>query len=180
MMRARLGGRLRALLLVLLLVGSASAFEVASPVYADPTIRTADQPLGDPALEARARALMREIRCVVCQSQSIDESDADIAANLRNIVREQIAAGKSEGEIRDYLVARYGDFVLLKPPLNGATVILWGAPFALALIALVAVAITLRRGSSRTTKAAHALSSAERERLNRMLVEDADTGGRPS
>jgi cytochrome c-type biogenesis protein CcmH len=163
---------LRALLLILVLLGAASVLGAAAPACADPTIRTADQPLADPALEAKARALMREIRCVVCQSQSIDESDADIAANLRNIVREQIAAGKSEAEIRDYLTARYGDFVLLKPPLNRATLVLWATPFALALIAALAAVFMVRRSRSSNTKAAHELSSAERERLNRLLVEE--------
>jgi cytochrome c-type biogenesis protein CcmH len=165
------------IVLCLAVLLAALAAPIAQSGFADPTIRTADQPLADPALEAKARMLMREIRCVVCQSQSIDESDADIAANLRNIVREQIAAGKSEAEIRDYLVARYGDFILLKPPFNGATVILWVAPFALALIALIVVAAAFRRGRIRAVKAAHALSSAERERLNRMLVEDTEAGG---
>jgi cytochrome c-type biogenesis protein CcmH len=165
---------IRALLLALavLLFGATLDLDAAPTASADPTIRTADQPLADPALEAKARALMREIRCVVCQSQSIDESDADIAANLRNIVREQIAAGKSEAEIRSYLTARYGDFVLLKPPLNRATVVLWVAPFALALIALVAVGIGVRRGrAGQQAKATRDLSGAERERLNRLLLE---------
>jgi cytochrome c-type biogenesis protein CcmH len=174
---------IRALLtaLMVVLAGAALGLAAAPPAFAEPTIRTADQPLGDPVLEARARALMREIRCVVCQSQSIDESDADIAANLRNIVREQIAAGKSEAEIRDYLTARYGDFVLLKPPFKRSTLVLWVAPFALALIALVVGVASLRRGRSRTgPTTARDLSGAERERLNRLLVEDTDTsGGRP-
>ena len=162
-----------------IVIGAAgSNFGAASSAAADPTLRTADQPLSDPALEARARALMREIRCVVCQSQSIDESDADIAANLRNIVREQMAAGKSDDEIRDYLVARYGNFVLLKPPFNRSTLVLWGAPFALALIALAAGIATLRRGrSAAAARASLDLSGAERERLNRLLVEDAESGG---
>ena len=171
---------IRALLVALMLVlgGTALDLGTAPVAFADPTIRTADQPLSDPALEARARALMREIRCVVCQSQSIDESDADIAANLRNIVREQLAAGKSEAEIRDYLTARYGDFVLLKPPFNRSTLVLWVAPFALALIALVAGTVALHRGRSRSAAAAaRDLSGAERERLNRLLVEDIESSG---
>ena len=169
---------LRALLLILLLVGAAGALDGARPVFANPTIRTADQPLADPALETRARALMREIRCVVCQSQSIDESDADIAANLRNIVREQIAAGKTDGEIRDYLVARYGDFVLLKPPFNRSTMVLWLAPFLLAAVALMVGFFTLRRSRRPGgAKAPADLSAAERERLQRLLVEDPESGG---
>ncbi len=172
---------IRALLLALTVLLMGATVELAAPVAvtADQTIRTADQPLADPALEARARALMREIRCVVCQSQSIDESDADIAANLRNIVREQIAAGKSEGEIRDYLTARYGDFVLLKPPFNRSTLVLWLSPFVLALIALGAGFVTLRRSRSNAgAKTPRDLSGAERERLKQLLVEDSD-GSRP-
>jgi cytochrome c-type biogenesis protein CcmH len=172
---------IRALLLALavLLVGAALDLGAVTPAAADQTIRTADQPLADPALEARARALMREIRCVVCQSQSIDESDADIAANLRNIVREQIAAGKSDGEIRDYLTVRYGDFVLLKPPFNRTTLVLWLSPFVLALIALGAGFMALRRGRSAAgVRTPRDLSGAERERLKQLLVEDGD-GGRP-
>jgi cytochrome c-type biogenesis protein CcmH len=172
---------IRALFLALtvLLVGTAFDLGTTPTAAADPTLRTADQPLADPALEARARALMREIRCVVCQSESIDESDADIAANLRNIVREQIAAGKSEAEIRDYLTARYGDFVLLKPPFNRSTFVLWLSPFVLALIALGAGFVTLRRSrSTGNAKATRDLSGAERERLKQLLVEDGD-GSRP-
>jgi cytochrome c-type biogenesis protein CcmH len=166
------------MVLIVLLAGAALDLGALQPAAADSTIRTADQPLSDPALEARARALMREIRCVVCQSQSIDESDADIAANLRNIVREQLAAGKSEAEIRDYLTARYGDFVLLKPPFNRSTLVLWMAPFALALIALVAGIFTLRaRRLQAVASAARDLSGVERERLNRLLVEDTEPGG---
>ena len=171
---------IRALWLVLIVLLAGGALDVGDlrSAAADQTIRTADQPLSDPTLEARARALMREIRCVVCQSQSIDESDADIAANLRNIVREQLAAGKSEAEIRAYLTARYGDFVLLKPPFNRSTVVLWLAPFALALIAVIAGIAILRRGrAAGAAKPVRDLSGAERERLNRLLVEDTEPGG---
>jgi len=171
---------IRALWLVLIVLLAGVALDCGAPqtAAADSTIKTADRPLSDPALEARARALMREIRCVVCQSQSIDESDAEIAAQLRNVVREQFAAGKSEDEIRDYLTARYGDFVLLKPPFNRSTLVLWLAPFALALIALVAGVFTLRaRRPQAATASARDLSGAERERLNRLLVEDTEPGG---
>lgn len=165
----------RVLLCIVVALLACAAFQMAAstPGFADQTIRTADHPLSDPALEARARSLMREIRCVVCQSQSIDESDADIAANLRNIVREQISTGKSEAEIRDYLTARYGDFVLLKPPFKRATVVLWIAPFALALAALIAAYFTLRRSRGAAGGKANArdLTGAERARLQRLLGE---------
>jgi cytochrome c-type biogenesis protein CcmH len=151
----------------------ALALHAAASSYtmADVTDPTRDKPLADSAQEARARAFMREIRCVVCQSQSIDESDAEIAAQLRNVIREQMAAGKSEDEIRDYLTARYGDFVLMKPPFKPATLILWVGPFALVAIGLVAGLTVLRR----PTKSAPAdLSESERQRVQRLLVEGDD------
>jgi cytochrome c-type biogenesis protein CcmH len=160
--------RLRAVFAAL--VAMALILGGAAPLLADPTIKTMDHPLADPAMEAKARAMMREIRCVVCQTQSIDESDADIAADLRNIVREQLAAGKSETEIRAYLTARYGDFVLLDPPFKPETLVLWIGPFALAAIALGAGFAFLRHHRGRTAPAAE-LSAAERARLQALLVE---------
>ena len=145
---------------------------------ADVTDPTRDQPLADPAKEAQARTFMREIRCVVCQSQSIDESDAEIAAQLRNAIREQMAAGKSPDEIRDYLVARYGDFVLLDPPFKPATLILWIGPFALAAIGLGFVLHQRLRKSATAPGAVGlappALSESERARVERLLVENED------
>jgi cytochrome c-type biogenesis protein CcmH len=93
-----------------------------------PSVAFAVQPdeiMTDPAQEARARALSRELRCMVCQNQSIDDSDAPLARDLRLLVREQIAAGKNDQQVMDFLVARYGEFVLLKPRLEGHTLILW-------------------------------------------------------
>ena len=87
----------------------------------------------NPATETRARSLQRELRCLVCQGQSIDESNSPLAADLRQLVREQIAQGKSDAEIKDFLVARYGDFILMKPPLQPDTYILWLAPFLVLL-----------------------------------------------
>ena len=84
-----------------------------------------DEIMKDPAQEARARALSRELRCMVCQNQSIDDSDAPLARDLRLLVREQIAAGKNDQQVMDFLVARYGEFVLLKPRVEGRTLILW-------------------------------------------------------
>ena len=83
----------------------------------------------DPAMESRARDLQRQLRCLVCQGESIDESSAPLAADLRAVVREQMAAGKTNRQIQDYLVARYGDFVLMKPPVQPNTYLLWLAPF---------------------------------------------------
>jgi cytochrome c-type biogenesis protein CcmH len=109
---------MRRLLLALLLLLSAPA--MAAP---------AADGFSNPALEARARNLQRELRCLVCQGQSIDESGAPLAADLRHLVRQQIAQGRSDSEIKDYLKARYGDFILMQPPLEASTWLLWVAPF---------------------------------------------------
>ena len=143
----------------------------ASIAQADPQDPTRDTPMADPAQETKARAFMREIRCVVCQSQSIDESDAEIAAQLRNAIREQMAAGKSEDEIRDFLVARYGDFVLLKPPFKPTTLILWLGPFALAAVGVALGMSVLRRQKK---VAAPDLSEGERQRVQRLLTDAED------
>ena len=87
-----------------------------------------DEIMADPAKEARARDLSRELRCMVCQNQSIDDSDAPLARDLRLLVRERIASGDSDGQVIDFLVARYGEFVLLKPRLNARTLLLWLLP----------------------------------------------------
>jgi len=165
---------------------------LASGAAADPKDPTLDKPLADPVRESAARAFMREIRCVVCQSQSIDESDAEIAAQLRNVVREQIAAGKSEDEIRAYLTARYGDFVLMDPPFKATTLILWLGPFALAAIGFAGAFGTLRRTRRAGAKSAAAeiappaLSAAERARVSALLIgggdetpDDDQRGSRP-
>ena len=89
--------------------------------------------LADPAQEARARALFREVRCLVCQNESIDDSEADLAGDLRKVVRTQVAAGRSDAEVKRYLTDRYGEFVLLKPPFSPGNAILWLTPFAIVL-----------------------------------------------
>jgi cytochrome c-type biogenesis protein CcmH len=95
----------------------------------------APESLPDRAQEARARALQKEFRCLVCQGESIDESGAPLAADLRRLIREHIAKGESDAEIEHYLVARYGDFILMKPPFQADTYALWAAPFAVLLLA---------------------------------------------
>src|SRR3954465_14965648 len=92
---------------------------------------TPDELLKDPVLESRARALSGELRCMVCQNQSIDDSDAPLAKDLRLLVRERLVAGDSDAQVKDFLVERYGDFILLKPPLEWRTLVLWTAPFVL-------------------------------------------------
>lgn len=101
--------------------------------------------LADPKLEARARALARELRCVVCPNQSIDDSDADLAKDLRKVLRERIEAGDSDREAVEHLTQRYGDYVLLEPPLKPATYLLWFAPLLFAAIALGLAATVFRR-----------------------------------
>lgn len=131
--------------------------------------------LADPALEQRARDLSREIRCVVCQSQSIADSDADLARDLRVIVREQIAAGKSDREIRDFLVARYGDFVLFDPPFKATTYVLWLGPFALLVVAGIGVFGYFRRRAAQASGAG--LSAAEQRRVAELLGGDDGPDG---
>ncbi|WP_420392808.1 cytochrome c-type biogenesis protein [Acuticoccus sp.] len=122
--------------------------------------------LDNPTLEARAREISRELRCVVCQNQSIDDSDADLAKDLRLLVRERLVAGDTDGEVVDYLVERYGAFVRLRPPLTSATVLLWGLPFLVVTVALFASALYLRR---RRPAPADALSDAEEAALSAIL-----------
>jgi cytochrome c-type biogenesis protein CcmH len=120
-----------------------------------------DELLPDPALEARARALSAELRCLVCQNQSIDDSDASLAKDIRVLIRERISKGESNDEVRDFLVSRYGDFILLKPPLKPETWLLWlSAPLTLGLGALAIFYATRR-----TAVATPALSADEEKRL---------------
>jgi cytochrome c-type biogenesis protein CcmH len=114
---------MKKLLLALLLLFSAPIF--VTSVLAAPIEDT----FADPQMEARAHALQRQLRCLVCQGQSIDDSGADLAGDLRHLVRSQMRAGRSDQEIKDYLVARYGDFILMQPPLQADTWLLWLAPF---------------------------------------------------
>src|SRR5712671_4861633 len=112
-----------------LAVAVAAALAAPSAYAVEPAER-----LADPALEARARALSQELRCLVCQNQSIDDSSADLAHDLRVLVRERLAAGDSDRQVLDYLTRRYGDYVLLRPPLKPATWLLWFGPPALLII----------------------------------------------
>src|SRR5271170_1164264 len=101
--------------------------------------------LSDPALEARARALSKELRCMVCQNESIDDSGAPLAHDLRVLVRDRIKSGDSDAQVLDFLVARYGEFVLLKPRLSWHTVALWGLPPAALLVGIVMLVVVVRR-----------------------------------
>jgi cytochrome c-type biogenesis protein CcmH len=101
--------------------------------------------LKDPTLEIRARAISKGLRCVVCQNQSIDDSDAQLARDLRVLVRDRIIAGDSDGDVIEYVVSRYGDFVLLRPPVKGVTMVLWLGPVVIALIGLGGLVLFFRR-----------------------------------
>lgn len=125
-----------------------------------------DEVLKDPALEARARALSRDLRCMVCQNQSIDDSDAPLARDLRILVRERLTAGDSDRQVIDFLVARYGDFVLLKPPLTSETALLWFTPLLVLLIAGAGLWLWLRRRTADLSVAP--LSAAEQARIDEL------------
>jgi cytochrome c-type biogenesis protein CcmH len=122
--------------------------------------------LKDPVLESRARALSQELRCMVCQNQSIDDSDAPLAKDLRVLVRERLSAGDSDSQVIDFLVARYGEFVLLKPRLSAHTLLLWLAPFAVLLIAAFGFIAARRRTAS---AAPDRLTPDEEARINALL-----------
>src|SRR5262245_33448962 len=122
--------------------------------------------LADPVLEARARTLSREIRCLVCQNESIDDSEADLAHDLRVIVRERIVAGDNDEQVKAFLVARYGDFVLLKPPVKPSTWALWFGPFAVLALAVAGAGFYLiGRRAPETTP----LDAAERAHVDPSL-----------
>tara|TARA_E500000318_G_scaffold84121_2_gene79850 strand:- start:1535 stop:2017 length:483 start_codon:yes stop_codon:yes gene_type:complete len=129
--------------------------------------------LKDPALEARARELSKEIRCLVCQNQSIDDSNAGLAKDLRVILRERLVAGDSDTEIKTFLVERYGDFVLLKPPVKAETLFLWYGPFAIGVLGAIGVAVFLlrRRDGGAVNEAPVPLSDDERKRIDALLSE---------
>jgi cytochrome c-type biogenesis protein CcmH len=119
----------------------------------------------DPALEQRVMAVAAELRCLVCQNQTIADSNADLAVDLRNQIREQLKRGASERDIIDFMVARYGDFVLFRPPVKSTTLILWFGPFAL----LVAALVLLYRHIARRRAPEPELGPAERERAAKLL-----------
>jgi cytochrome c-type biogenesis protein CcmH len=124
--------------------------------------------LADPALEARARAVSRTLRCLVCQNESIDESDAPLAHDIRVLLRQRLVAGDSSAQARQFIVARYGQFVLLKPPLEPATLLLWFAPALLLAAGGASIALHLRR---RPAAPPPPLSEEERRRIAEILKE---------
>ena len=156
---------------------------VLALVLALPLVRAApawavepDEVLDDPALESRARALSRELRCLVCQNEPIDSSNADLARDLRILVRERLLAGDSDEEVKAYLVARYGDYVLLDPPVKPKTYLLWFGPALILLAGAAAVYLYFRR-SPKAAREPGPLTAEERRRVARLL--DADRPPEP-
>jgi cytochrome c-type biogenesis protein CcmH len=150
-----------ALGLILLAVGAGAALAVQP-----------DEVLKDPTLESRARVLSKELRCMVCQNQSIDDSDAPLARDLRLLVRERLTAGDSNNQVMDFLVARYGAFVLLKPPFNWHTVGLWLLSPVVLIVGGLALFVMNRRrvtGSSDSAVSANGLTAEEQARVSKLL-----------
>jgi cytochrome c-type biogenesis protein CcmH len=131
-----------------------------------------DEILADPTLENRARALSRDLRCLVCQNQSIDDSNAPLARDLRVIVRERLTAGDSDGQVLDFVTARYGDYVLLRTPFKASTYLLWLGPLVLLLLGIAAVAAFFAKRRRVNASAATPLTADESRRLERLLEAD--------
>nr|WP_250814088.1 cytochrome c-type biogenesis protein [Neorhizobium tomejilense] len=126
-----------------------------------------DEVLSNPALEQRARNLSAQLRCMVCQNQSIDDSNAELARDLRVLVRERLANGDTDDQVIDYVVSRYGEFVLLKPRLSAKTMILWATPVLLLLVGAIAILVFVRTRPSQ--RAVAALSAEEQARIEELL-----------
>jgi cytochrome c-type biogenesis protein CcmH len=145
--------------LMIVLVASSAAWAVEP-----------NEMLADPALEARARAISKELRCMVCQNESIDDSQAPLAHDLRMLVRERLTAGDSDAQIVNFLVSRYGEFVLLRPPLSWHTLALWGTPPGLLLLGVIMIVVGERRRRARPAAiAATRLSPTEEARVAEIL-----------
>lgn len=146
-----------------LLLGAALAFQGTAALAVNP-----DEVLSDPMLEKRARAISGELRCMVCQNESIDDSNAELARDLRILVRDRLKEGDSDEQAMDFIVDRYGEFVLLKPRLNARTVLLWGFPVVILLIGAVALVFAFR-GRKRVGEEPQPLTESEKAELSRLL-----------
>jgi cytochrome c-type biogenesis protein CcmH len=153
---------MRAIALAMMLGLAASAALAVEP----------SERLADPALEARARALSAELRCLVCQNQSIDDSSADLAHDLRVLIRERLPAGDTDAQVLQYMVRRYGDFILLKPPVQADTYLLWFGPFAVLALGALGAALYLHRARRKREESPAPLSAEDRRNLDRLLAED--------
>ena len=130
--------------------------------------------LADPALETRARHISKGLRCLVCQNQSIDDSDASLAKDLRVLVRERITAGDSNDQVEAYVVSRYGDFVLLKPPFNMTTLVLWLSPLLFIICGMITIILFFRKKEKVTatlTQTVLPLTDAEKKQVTELLIE---------
>jgi cytochrome c-type biogenesis protein CcmH len=143
---------------------------LSAPVFSWAAVQP-DEMLQNPALEARARTLSQQVRCMVCQNESIDDSDAPLAHDLRVLVRERLEAGDSDAQVLDFLVARYGEFVLLKPRLSWRTAILWGLPPGLLLGGLALLVVAAARRRARVREPTPDLTPAEQARLKKILAD---------
>ncbi len=135
-----------------------------------------DEVLADPVLESRAREISRNVRCVVCQNEPIDSSNADIARELRLIVRERLVAGDSDEQIESFLVARYGDYVLFRPPLNAQTLFLWFGPFVVLILGAIVLFFCLRTHHKKTAP----LTAEEQSELERLLSPKTESDTKPN
>ncbi len=143
---------------------------ISSPVLAV----AVDKPLQDRVLEARARGLHKQLRCLVCQNQSIEDSNADLARDLRMLVRERLTLGDSDQQVLDFIVARYGNWVMLKPPLNIGTLLLWFGPLILLSGITLFVLLRLRRARDQSVAAVADLSAEDEARIKNLLDESLD------
>ncbi|EPE99038.1 cytochrome c-type biogenesis protein [Rhizobium grahamii] len=148
----------RILLVLAVLLSSVPAFAV-----------NPDEVLADPKLEARARAISAELRCMVCQNQSIDDSNAELAKDLRLLVRERLTGGDTDEQVVNYIVSRYGEFVLLKPRFETKTILLWGAPILLVIAGGISLIVFARKRAGRPTGSK--LTAEEQARLSQLLDE---------
>jgi cytochrome c-type biogenesis protein CcmH len=164
-------GTTRQVLCALAALGIAALTLVSPALAVEP-----DEVLSDPALEGRARALSAQLRCLVCQNQSIDDSSAPLARDLRILVRERLKAGDSDAAVKAFVVDRYGTFVLLKPPFQMNTLVLWLAPLALVLAAAAVAWRFVTRGAEAPQKPAPKLTAEEEARLEALLAGSEDRG----
>ncbi|QFY59516.1 cytochrome c-type biogenesis protein CcmH [Rhizobium grahamii] len=146
----------RLLLVAALVLGAGPAFAV-----------NPDEVLADPALEARARTISAELRCMVCQNQSIDDSNAELAKDLRLLVRQRITDGDSDEQVMSYIVSRYGEFVLLRPRFEAKTLMLWGAPLVLFVVGGISLLVFARRRTGKPTGST--LTAEEQAKLDDLL-----------
>lgn len=153
-----------------------------SAVWATPSYAVnPDEVLADPEMEENARAVSRHLRCVVCQNQSIDDSDAELARDMRVLVRERIVAGDTNREVLDYMVSRYGNYVLLKPPFQASTYVLWIGPAVILLLGMIAIGVfmyqrrprTVPVGESKRNTVASGLTDEERKKLDKLMGKDS-------